>query len=448
MPPDADALYQHIAQHARAATNARIVVLLGYAPGDETRHMLGFATKSDNLRQAQEALHRIFPGFDPRHLRLPATENPVTQRVYREGVPFLASFHEAGEGSVDPRLLEIGELLLGLRHSYVCPLRVGGIVAGTLSFHGADPPDERERAVCVAFAAQASLTLENVCLSEEIHAQETGRADRAEEVARVLAAVGAAADLTTALEALIRGAVRLVPSSHGLARTFDPDTGDREHEVLLFHEGTLQHRPAPGPLPERSFGEILRTGSGPIIVQDYHADDPAVPANYYYAAGVHKDYVRSALHVPMVASGRVIGNLSLNHAEPGRFGPRDAAFLTHLTSLAGAAIDRFRLAVRQRTAETEGARMEGALLVARTVAHDINNALAPITGGADLLGTLPTIAHDPTASAYLNMIVAAADSVATKVARLQGLVRLDQTETPLGPDRPMLNMERSTDHAR
>ena len=96
MPPDADALYQHIAQHARAATNACVVVLLGYVPGDETRHMLGFATSSDNLRQAQEALHRIFPGFDPRHLRLPATENPVTQRVYREGVPFLASFHEAG----------------------------------------------------------------------------------------------------------------------------------------------------------------------------------------------------------------------------------------------------------------------------------------------------------------------------------------------------------------
>jgi len=88
--------------------------------------------------------------------------------------------------------------------------------------------------------------------------------------------------------------------------------------------------------------------------------------------------------------------------------------------------------------------MEGALLVARTVAHDINNALAPITGGEDLLGTLPTIAHDPTASAYLNMIVAAATSVATKVARLQGIVRLDQTETPIGPNRPVLNMERST----
>ena len=43
---------------------------------------------------------------------------------------------------VDPRLLDIGTLVLGLKHSYLCPLLVGGIVAGTLSFHGADPPDE------------------------------------------------------------------------------------------------------------------------------------------------------------------------------------------------------------------------------------------------------------------------------------------------------------------
>ena len=71
-------------------------------------------------------------------------------------------------------------------------------------------------------------------------------------------------------------------------------------------------------------------------------------------------------------------------------------------------------------------------------------ALASITGSADLLGTLPAIAHDPTASTYLNMIVVAAASVATKVRRLQGIVRLDQTETPPGPDRPVLNMERST----
>jgi len=42
------------------------------------------------------------------------------------------------------------------------------------------------------------------------------------------------------------------------------------------------------------------------------------------------------------------------------------------------------------------------------------------------------------------MIVAAAASVATKVARLQRIVRLDQTETPIGPDKPVLNMERST----
>ena len=57
------------------------------------------------------------------------------------------------------------------------------------------------------------------------------RADQAEEVARVLAAVGAAPDVEDALEALIRGAARLVPSTNGVIRTLGPDTGFREHQV-------------------------------------------------------------------------------------------------------------------------------------------------------------------------------------------------------------------------
>jgi PAS domain S-box-containing protein len=93
----------------------------------------------------------------------------------------------------------------------------------------------------------------------------------------------------------------------------------------------------------------------------------------------------------------------------------------------------------------EKARLEGALIVARTVAHEINNALAPLTGFSDLLSAVPAVARDPKASTYAKLINDAAAAMAGKVTRLQRIVRLEQDTITLGPDRPVLDLERSTE---
>ena len=68
--------------------------------------------------------------------------------------------------------------------------------------------------------------------------------------------------------------------------------------------------------------------------------------------------------MPVSFGGRVIGNLSLNHPEPGRFGPREVTVLGALTSLAGAAIDRSRLDAGQRRAGAEHADVQARLAAA------------------------------------------------------------------------------------
>ena len=92
----------------------------------------------------------------------------------------------------------------------------------------------------------------------------------------------------------------------------------------------------------------------------------------------------------------------------------------------------------------ERAKMEGALLVARTVAHEINNALAPITGYAELLAMSPTVAADERMVAFARRILWASTDVAAKVKQLQQIIRLEEVESPLGPDLPLLDLERST----
>ena len=94
---------------------------------------------------------------------------------------------------------------------------------------------------------------------------------------------------------------------------------------------------------------------------------------------------------------------------------------------------------RLREAEQRG-RMEGALLVARTVAHELNNALSPVVGYAELLALEPAIAASPTAARYVALIAEAADDAVDKVARLQHVTRLDAPPTTMTPFGPVLDL--------
>ncbi len=95
-------------------------------------------------------------------------------------------------------------------------------------------------------------------------------------------------------------------------------------------------------------------------------------------------------------------------------------------------------------AERERVRLDAALLVVRTVAHDLNNALSPIVGGAELLRLDPGVSGHPSRSAYLAMIEHAAQDAAAKVGRLQAIVRLEEQPSVMGSERPVLDMDRST----
>ena len=92
----------------------------------------------------------------------------------------------------------------------------------------------------------------------------------------------------------------------------------------------------------------------------------------------------------------------------------------------------------------ERLRLDGALLVARTAAHQLNNALSPVVGFAELLAARPAIAQDPAARAYVSQIAAAAEAAADIVFRLQNITRLEEDHSSPIPDYAILDLEKST----
>ena len=127
----------------------------------------------------------------------------------------------------------------------------------------------------------------------------------------------------------------------------------------------------------------------------------------------------------------------LEDAQDGNPGARQ------LAREAAAEVAQVRDELASQHAAAERARLDGALLVARTAAHQLNNALAPVVGYAELLAMLPGVRENPTARSYAAQIGEAAGCAAELVQRLQRIVRLEETPSPLGPDKPILDLDRS-----
>jgi hypothetical protein len=138
-----------------------------------------------------------------------------------------------------------------------------------------------------------------------------------------------------------------------------------------------------------------------------------------------------------VTDGRtVLGVLAVWGAS---LGEADVAAMELLGRQAGAAL----AALRHRAAERERDRLDGAMLLARTAAHAVNNALGLTSGYAELLASHPTVAGDPELARYVREVLGGVQQAAARLARLQKLTRLEERPSPLGEGRPVLDLERS-----
>jgi len=381
----------------------------------------------------------------------------VLTNVLRTGEP--AYVPDAGASSPVGPFPNV--LRAGFRALAVAPLRMGGETLGVLAV---GYPEKRtlsaaERELLDLFAAHGAALVER---ARRVYA-ERRRADQQERLAAVLAALAAVADLDEALSTLVRGVVALLDGVQGTARIYTHapthsdaasgvsaassspeqpgETGEQAFLVILHQNGSLEVSRTPQRLRGGSFAAALYAGGPAALVEDAWTLDPAV---YPHAGTVRREGIRSSVNVPIEAGGRRIGSLHVDHLQPAFFSHEDLLLAQTLAAQAGAAIERVRTEETRRAASAGQARLDGALLVARTVAHEINNAISPVLGFAELLALRPSVVADPSAMAYTTHITAAAQETAAKIRRLQHIVRLEQADSPLGESIPVLDLERSS----
>ena len=425
------AVFQSIVDNALAATGVRVVALiLSEADGKTGRVVAHAGLFSSLVHTATDAARRLIPGFDPANITVLLGANPVVQPVYEEGCAVSGPFGAISAGNVGERMVEIASAVAGIRWSHVYPLRVGGRVAGSLSFHGPEELPAPVQNVCDAFAQQASLTLDNA----QLVAQERQRTARAECLAAVLSSVGAAEDLDGALRALLMGAVALLEGERGSADVFKHGTGERILKMRLEPDGAIETVHRPGPPGAHGYGRRVMEEGRAVVLDDYQGVRPE--------QGLWRERgMRATICVPIVASGRAIGSFHVDHPTVGHFTRADARLAEVLGAQAGEVIERARLAETVRAEQVERARLDGALLVARTTAHEINNALSPVVGYAELLTMQPGLS--PAAARYAGDIMAGAINATERVRQLQRIVRLDESSiSPAGQS--LLDLDRST----
>ena len=95
------------------------------------------------------------------------------------------------------------------------------------------------------------------------------------------------------------------------------------------------------------------------------------------------------------------------------------------------------------TEQRERERLDAALLVARTAAHRVNNALAPVVSYTHRLTQHPAVQADARLTRFATVAERGAQRAAAEIARLQRIVRLEEDQTVALPV-PVLDLDRST----
>ncbi|MEI7463753.1 MAG: PAS domain S-box protein [Burkholderiales bacterium] len=171
--------------------------------------------------------------------------------------------------------------------------------------------------------------------------------------------------------------------------------------------------------PDTPPGFVLAQGHA-VTVADFRAEQRFVVPPDYLAYGLV-----SALAVPLVDRGQIIGVLTARARHGERFGADESHFLASLSNLLATSLQRSQ----SEEALNHAQRMESVGQLTGGIAHDFNNLLTVIQGNLQVLEDHPALAADTVAQ----QMVAAAARASRRGAELTGKLLAFSRRQQLSP---------------
>jgi PAS domain S-box-containing protein len=194
----------------------------------------------------------------------------------------------------------------------------------------------------------------------------------------------------------------------------------------------LQRKFPPNPESGTGVYRVLRTGEPEVYPEITDELLAASAQDEEHLRILREVGMRSAMVVPLVARGRILGAITLISAESGRrYGPSHLDFAQHLARRSALAVDNARL---YREAQ-EAVQVRNQLF--SSISHDLKNPLTGIKGTAQLLRRMAQRLDVPEAERLvqgLGSIDAATTRMAEQINELVDLARL-QVGQPLDLNR-------------
>lgn len=283
-------------------------------------------------------------------------EGHVSVMVVESGKVVEIEDAQSGDDYYSPDLAKA----VGWRRMLGVPIRAGAQIWGAVIVAWPDttPPSDANIELIQSFAAQAGIAIENARLMQETKAR-TAEVEEALEyqtaTSEVLGVISRSPnELQPVLDAILEVASHIC----------DPQTA---YATLLWPgDGTYRLAAAHGMSPEfREHLESIRftkgvgtcTGRTALLKQTVCIKDTEADADFEMTDMAKRGKFRSALGVPLIKDGEAVGVITLGHADPDAFRPKQIALLETFAAQAVIALGNAQLfeEVQQRTAEVEEA---------------------------------------------------------------------------------------------
>jgi GAF domain-containing protein len=317
-----------------------------------------FAAVAASAARLCDAFDATIFQIDGDRLRVAVHNGPIASHPVGQG-PSLARGTPSGRAVLDRRAIHVADTQaetdeypegseharrLGFRAVLAVPLVREGLAIGVINLRRTEARlfTERQVALLQTFADQAVIAIENVRLFKELELRNKALSEALDQqtatsdILRVISS--SPTEIEPVFNAIAQSAIRLCEGNFGNVATYDGELLHLVAHANVTAEGvelTKQMFPM-RPSPSTVLGRVVLQGAV-VHIPDAQADvEYLQPLRVALRGG-------SAIGVPMLREGKVIGSIAVGRSETRPFADSDMALLQTFADQAVIAIENVRL---------------------------------------------------------------------------------------------------------